>query len=261
MKAICSFFICSLLLASGASAELLSQSYAVEKVREIHASHASKLEIRQGDSEILKVEGSAEALEHVRVNLENGVLRLENRQPAKGFWGWVGLNTTSDESVTFYIQVKDLEKLNLSGASNASLGAFTGRNLDLHLNGASHAKLGQLRLEQLELDLSGASRLTLESLQTRQVKGQISGASQFEVKASSQSPRLNVNLSGASKFHGRPLSVEKAKVEASGASYAEVQVSEQLDANASGASTIDYYGQPRIQQHSSGASSINHKGD
>lgn len=261
MKAICSFFISSMLLATGASAELLSQTYAIEQVREIHAGHASKLEIRQGDSESLTVEGSAEALEHVRVNLKNGVLRLESRQPSKGFWGWIGLSSGNGDSVTFYIQVTELEELHLGGASSANLAALKGNNLDLHLNGASNAKLGQLQLEQLGLDLSGASRINLEKLQARRIKGQISGASQFEIKTPSQSPRVDVNVSGASKFYGRQLSVEKAKVDVSGASYAEVQVSEQLEAHASGASSIDYYGQPRMQQHSSGASNIRHKGD
>ncbi len=261
MKPVIFAVFCLLLSTPGLADTLIRQTYAIDKVTEIHARNASRLEIRQGPDELLYVEGTADALEYAQVNLDGGRLSLGHEHRQSGFWGWLGAGWKETNPVTFYIQVKDLSLLDLSGATKTRVSGLNAKALELRLSGASEVTLDGISLQRLQLDVSGASRLSLNGLDTRILRGQATGASQVEAVGHNSSDHVDINVSGASKFRGEALLARAAEARISGASHVELRVSESLDVEVSGASHVHYYGNPRLKERTSGASSVKHRGD
>lgn len=250
--------ICVFLPASAFAETLLANVYPIENVREIIVSGGASLELRQGDTETLRAEATQEDLEYVSVDLSGSRLTLKIKDKRKGFFDWFGGDYGK---VKFIVQIKDLSKLELSGAAHGTIGNLRTNNLTLNLHGASHAELDQLHVADLTVDISGAGRIKVNEIHAQQLDAIISGAARMAVEGAGQVNDLRLDVSGASKYFGRGLASVNARARASGASHIEVRVSETLDANASGASHIGYYGNPRVKQDSSGASRITAKED
>jgi hypothetical protein len=140
-----------------------------------------------------------------------------------------------DDCTIENITIKDLERINASGASIIKMiDPFTVNNLKIDISGASTLK-GTIKSASISLDASGASAITL----------------------SGKSANANFDLSGASVVKASDFEIENCKVDASGASSVNVHVTKQLDAEASGASSIRYKGDANVKNsNSSGASSI-----
>lgn len=253
-----SICICVFLPATAFAETMLANVYPIENVREIVVSGGASLELRQGNSETLRAEATQEDLEYVSVDLSGTRLTLKMKSKRKGFFDWFG---SDYGKVKFIVQIKDLSKLELSGAAHGEIGNLRANNLTLNLYGASRANIGQLRVADLTVDISGAGRVKVNEIHAQQVDANISGAAQMELEGAGEVNDLRLDVSGASKYFGRELASVNARARASGASHIEVRVSETLDANASGASHISYYGNPRVKQDSSGASRISAKED
>ncbi len=246
--------ICLLAPISAAAEELLSQSYAIENIRYLQVAGGAKIEVRQGATETLRAEATAEVLERVTVDVKGERLILGVESKKGGWFNWFG---NSDDEVKFVVQLNELSGLQLSGAVDAEIAEFRGNKLKLDASGASHIRFNGLAYEQLVLELSGASHLVTNiiSLDTLKLSG--SGASKIELKGEDALRELDLDLSGASKYLGRGLDAEQARIEASGASNIEIGRVESLEIYASGASNVRYAGRPRIKQQTSGASNIN----
>lgn len=248
--------ICSCLFApiSAVADEILSQSYAIENIRYLEVGHAARVEVRQGPTESLRAEATADVLERVTVDVKGERLTLGVESKRRGWFNWFGNN---NDEVKFVVQIKELNGLKLSGAVHAQVEELQGNSLKLDASGASHARFGSLHLETLVLELSGASHAIVKEAQLQRLQLSGSGASKIELKGEAKLTELRLDLSGASKYFGRGLDADLARVEASGASNIELGLVESLEVNASGASNVRYAGQPRIKQNTSGASSIN----
>lgn len=246
--AVCASFICL-----EAVAEPVARAYEINNVTEVVVGNASHLQIVQGSSDSLRVEGEPDVMERVKVDQDGQRLTLTVRNRQHSGFSWSSL--FNRDKVTFYLQLKNLDSLEVGGASEGVIHTWTGKSLKVHAGGASNLELANLKLDSLQVRLDGASDMDLEGASTQSAEIHLSGAS--DAKAAGQSQFLKVDASGASNYHGKSLKARRAELQASGASDIDAQVIEQLKADASGASDINYLGQPRVQMNSSGASEIN----
>jgi len=125
----------------------------------------------------------------------------------------------------------------------------------LELSGASDVSVGDFKSTQpLYVEVSGASSLRGD-IEAGGVRFDVSGAS--DVKLSGSGGDLVMDVSGAGKADLADFQVGDASIEASGASSATVNVSGRLDVEASGASRVRYRGSPTLGSvNSSGGASI-----
>lgn len=246
--------LCLLTPVSVVAEELLSQSYAIENIRYLEVGHAARIELRQGATESLRVEGTADVLARVTVDVKGERLILGVKSKKSRLFNWFGNN---DDEVKFVVQVTELSGLQMSGAVHAEVGELEGETLKLDASGATHTRFEGLSYQHLNLEFSGASHAVVKvnALETLELSG--SGASKIELNGEATLEKLQLDLSGASKYFGRGLAAEEAEILASGASNIEIGTVEYLEVNASGASNVRYGGQPRIKQNTSGASNIN----
>ncbi len=135
--------------------------------------------------------------------------------------GYSYRNVTLEADIT----LPDLEGLNLSGASQATIPGFDfDHAFHAVLSGASIV-IATMNTGNVDISLSGASRITLEGY----------------------GEDLGINASGASMVELGDFEAVDADVVLSGASSATINISGTLNANLSGASRLYYYGNPTME--------------
>jgi hypothetical protein len=154
------------------------------------------------------------------------------------------------------IELPDLRRLELSGASRAVVSGFSvSHSLDFELSGASWLDLGHTIAGNSDFSLSGASHVN-GVIEMDDGDFNLSGASFLELKGSADD--ITIDVSGASRVNLSEFVVPTADINLSGASYAVVNVSTCMGVNLSGASNLEYIGKPTLDKlEMSGGSTIN----
>ncbi|QNA46171.1 head GIN domain-containing protein [Lacibacter sediminis] len=196
----------------------------------IKISNAFDVIIKQGNEEAVVVSASEEKFrDRIKVNVVNGILQISYDN--EKVWKW----TNENRKLRAYISVKNIDKLDVSGATDIKIdGVLKGSNLKVDLSGASSLK-GAISYASVTVDQSGASNSKLSGTVTN----------------------LDVDVSGASDFTGFDLITENCRAEASGASDVKITVNKDLKVDASGASDIQYKGTASVSDfRTTGASSL-----
>ena len=197
----------------------------------IKVSNAIDVIIKQGNEEAVVVSAVEDKYrDRIKAEVKDGILRI---------WfdtdGWKWNWNTGDKKLRAYVSVKNLDKLDISGACDVKVdGIMKGEQLEMKLSGASSFK-GGIRYNSMLVEQSGASDAI--------VSGSVTS--------------LSIEVSGASDFKGYDLVTENCKANASGASDIKITVNKDLQVNASGASDINYKGTATISSfRTGGASSV-----
>jgi len=236
--------------------DLVAKAYDIKDVSEVVVSGGGRVQIVQGQTETLRVEGSQEVMDRVRVDLSGGKLDLSVKHTAGKGFNLLDLFKQRNDDVLYVLQLKKLNYLGLSGASRATIGDWVGGDMKVNVSGAGEVNFSNLQVNELFLQLTGASNSKVQALTATKAKFELSGAANMDVKAAGKLNKLIVNASGASNYRGKLLQAVQADVEASGASSIDLWVTEALRVVASGASNVRYIGKPRLDSNASGASHI-----
>jgi predicted small secreted protein len=191
-----------------------------------------KLIITQGDTESLKIEAEDNILPHITSKVEGNTLHL-------GFDNdrWQ-VSIVPTETITFYLTVKDLRSVNLSGAADIQIDELDTDRLSVNISGAGNADVGNLKAETVDVTFSGAGKCTLNG----------------EVQ------EQTVKVSGLGDYDASDLRSQSTSITLSGAGSIKVWAEEALDVTVSGAGNVEYWGNPRVTQDVSGLGNINSRG-
>ncbi|GAA4012916.1 hypothetical protein GCM10022408_27140 [Hymenobacter fastidiosus] len=196
--------------------------------RQIEASGAYRVYVRQGPTFKVDVAGNDKDLRNLRVDTNDDQLVI---QPRRSFMAGFSF---SRKPVLVRVQMPDLRGLDLSGACQANVAGFSGQPLRVEQSGACNAVLS-VQVPRLALDLSGACRTDLRGSATE----------------------LKVDGSGACQINALNMPTRRAELELSGMSKARVRVADRLRADLSGASRVEYAGKPvSIRKELSGSSRV-----
>jgi hypothetical protein len=188
------------------------------------------LVVTQGATEALTIEAEDNILPRLRSVVEGGTLQLG---PASG----VQVHPTS--TLRYELTVKQLGRIQVSGAGDVRSSRLQGGQLSLGISGTSHVNLAGLSVSSLTVDVSGAGDLTLAG----------------------QAAQQTATLNGSSKYAAASLASQRASVTVNGTGDCTVRVSERLAATINGAGHVSYYGSPTVEQSVTGAGSIRRSGD
>jgi len=214
---------------------------AADPVRETRvATGFSKIEIdghadvilRQGTSEGVTIEASAQALRNVETNVHGKTLSIELRDQRR-WWDWIlGGGVTRSPRIT--IDFINIERIEAAGSVNFTASTLKTSDLRLDLAGASTLRIADLQASRLRVDGAGA------------IKADLAGnvAAQF------------VDLSGASSYQAGGVLSESAVLQISGAGKALINASKSLKVEISGAGAVQYVGNPKLEQEISGVAKI-----
>jgi len=179
--------------------------------------------LEPSDKPGLRMEMDENLFDIVKVSQEGSTLRIETH-----------LNILQAREKNLYIGIKDLEKMELSGAIKMVSDSV-------------------LRLGSLNIIVSGAARLDFE-IEAKSLKIDLSGASECDFKG--KVDELRVQLSGAGDIDALDLVANVVEIDLSGAGGARVYAKEKLDVSISGVGSVRYRGEPEIHKNISGLGSL-----
>ncbi len=211
------------------SGQVITEERPFSDFNQISLAGYGNLIITQSTStEALKIEAEDNLMPKIKTRVEDKTLKIDYEWQT---WPWFSFKP--QKPVNFYVTVKDLNKITLSGAGTV--------------------KSSEIKTGELEIKISGAGKADL-SLETQKIIAEISGAGEFILAGKTDIQKAQ--LSGAAKYDGKNLESKEADVEISGAGQAVVKVSDKLNAQISGAGKVEYIGNPQVTQEISGAGKV-----
>lgn len=200
----------------------------VGEFSELRISGATVVVIEKGDKCAVRLEGDESAKSRVLIRSKDNTLDISSKNSDDS-------KNANDSKVTIYVTMRDLDKIQCSGASNVEV-------------------KNEFKTEDFELVCSGASVLNL-SLKLTSMTMKLSGASLIKLNGTCQ--QLEMESSGASSVKAPDFVIQDAEIKASGASSTVVNVQSKLSIKVSGASSVKYKGSPTVdEQQVTGASSV-----
>jgi len=175
--------------------------------------------IEVGSTEELRIEVDDNLISYFDANVDSKMLTIT-----------VEDGVEPSEEVNFYLTVKELDTIELTGAGKVESAA--------------------LRAEQFSVDLSGAGDLTLAGLNANSLNVDISGAGSLEIE-SGWVDEQTVVLSGAGDYKAEGMQCGTASVEVADAGSAIVWVVTALGVTGTGSGTVEYVGKPEVSTEGS----------
>lgn len=184
--------------------------------------------ITMANTESLRLEGDADAINEIETKVENGVLKIRNKKQMNNrSWNNTG-------KVNIYIQAKSLNSLVLSGSGNVEV-------------------TGKVKTASLNNTISGSGSITV-NMDVENYNAVISGSG--EVSAKGFAKNAKITISGSGDFDGRNLKTSNANAKVSGSGDISIIADKQLDAAMSGSGDIKYSGNASVNFTKSGSGNI-----
>ena len=234
------------------SGGVVTETYDVSGFSRLDVSNAVEVDLSQEGKESVSVETDANLLRYLEVEVRGDTLHVGLNDSARG----VAINPS--RGIHFTVGVDDLERLEVSGASNVDAGPLESGDFELSVAGASDVEIESLEVDSARIEASGSSDVSIGDLRAGKLDAVASGASSVEV--SGEAAAQVADVEGASNYRAGDLQSAETYVEVSGASDARLRASETLQVDASGASHVRYYGSPQVSQQLSGASDLDRLG-
>ncbi|HTD40310.1 MAG TPA: head GIN domain-containing protein [Mucilaginibacter sp.] len=188
--------------------------------------------ITQGSTESVKVEAPDNIIDHIITEVDNGVLKIYNKNDNNFHWGDLFGN---HKKIVVYVAVKDINAIALSGSGDVYFkeGIHT-TSLKLRVSGSGDM-YGRLDVKNLESGISGSG----------------------DVKLSGHAENSAVNVSGSGDFEARGLITVNTIVHVSGSGDASINASNSVSASISGSGDVHYTGGARnVSSSKSGSGDV-----
>lgn len=206
--------------------EVVTESFDVGDFDRLDFSGVGKIIIEQGDETSLKVEAESNVIDALRIKTTANELEI-------GFKSRF-MNVIPTKDIIFHLKVKDLKKIDLSGAGSIECDSLEVESFSVNSSGVGSVNM-KINADDLKVNISGAGKVNL----TGEVDTQ------------------QLDISGIGTYEAEELISKDCQINISGAGKATINVTDTLDIEMSGVGKIDYIGNPSVNQNISGAGSIN----
>lgn len=184
--------------------------------------------ITMSNTESLRLEGDADAINEIETKVENGVLKIRNKKQINNRrWNNTG-------KVNIYIQAKNLNNLVLSGSG------------DVEVN-------GKVKSANLNNTISGSGSISI-NIDAGNYNAVISGSGEISAKGNAKNARITI--AGSGDFDGSSLKTSNANAKVSGSGDISLIADKQLEAIMSGSGDIRYGGNASVKSTKSGSGNI-----
>jgi hypothetical protein len=207
------------------SGELITQDFQVSDFDRLDFNGIGNIIITQGETESLQVEAERNVIERLEISSGGKMLKIGYKN---NFF-----NIIPTKTINFYLSVKDLREISISGVGSI--------------------KCDKLTTDDLSIDSSGAGSVDM-NLITTVFEMALSGAGKVNITGQTQSQ--SIDISGAGSYNAKEFTSKDCEISISGLGRATVNASDTLDVNMSGLGSVEYIGKPAISQEISGGGSV-----
>ena len=205
---------------------VVTEERAVSDFTGVNLMTSGNLYIEQGEQESLRIEAEQNVLPYLAAEVSGHTLEIKNRP---------NVLTFHTQPVNFYLTVKKLDTIILSGSGDIKAPLLLGEQTTIKVSGSGDVDLGKLEANRVEVVISGSGKVAI-------------GGGQVE--------QQQVVISGSGNYQAPTLTSATADVHVSGSGSAALRAREQLAVNVSGSGDVRYAGRPTIKQHITGSGSI-----
>ncbi|NMC55098.1 MAG: DUF2807 domain-containing protein [Chloroflexi bacterium] len=212
------------------SGNITTETRDVSGFNSIEFNGLGDVEIVQGSEEGLTITTDDNLLPLITTEVKGSTLVIGIEQ---------GYNINLPSKMKFTIQVKDLQKLQISGLANV--------------------EADDLALQDLYIGISGGGSVKLRDLIAKDVRLSISGLGNVDLDGEARSVRMD--SSGGGNLDAEDLRADSVSISISGVGQASVWAIETLNVEISGGGEVDYYGKPEITRDIDGVGTLNSLGE
>ena len=211
-----------LLLGPSFNANAQSEMRKVGNFSKVSFSLPGTLEIVQGKSVSLMIEGDKDNIAQIVTEVEGDNLKI-----------YCNRNNYHFGEITVKLTVVDLNDMSLAGSGDIVVkSSLKTGELDIHLSGSGDVEALQLTADDVDAHLAGSGDINLAGNATKSFEVHIAGSG-------------NVNAQG--------LESSKVEVNIAGSGTAKVNASDKLNTNIVGSGNVYYKGRPLVNAQSSGS--------
>ena len=210
------------------SGNVISEDRDVSGFSKISFSGSGTLYIEQGEKESLTIKAEDNLIPLIKTEISGNTLSIGNK---------LGTSIMPTKSMEFYLKVKDLDSISVSGSGSINCSGLV--------------------TDDLSIKTSGSSKVDLSNMETTRININSSGSSSYNLEGTTDSQ--DIKTSGSVKYFAGKLKSNSCVIDSSGSGQLEVNVSDNLDIKASGSTNITYIGNPTITQKISGSATISSK--
>jgi hypothetical protein len=208
------------------SGRVIVEDRAVSDFTGVTLATFGNLTIEQGDHESLRIEAEENVIPYLEIKISGQTLEIKERHDAFLF---------HTRPVNFYLTVKKLDTITLSGSGDIKAPALVGEQLSININGSGEVKLGKLDVDKIELNIAGSGEVTI---------------------AEGEADLQLIAVSGSGDYEARGLASDKAEVYVSGSGSTNLQARDYLAVVISGSGDVYYTGSPTVEQSIMGSGEI-----
>ena len=248
------------------SGSVISQERAISNVTGVNLMTIGNVQITLGDREELRIEAEDNLLPYLETNVFDGQLDIRN---GDGVW----LRPT--RPINFFVTVKSLDSLALSGSGNIEAPDLTADHFRARLSGHGDIRLGKLnarrakmglsgsgnlyvagsQAEQQDITLSGHGSLHLDRMDAKDVDVRISGSADMTV-GEGQVKTQRITVSGVGNYNAPGVQSDTTEARITGSGSVNVRVRDRLEARITGVGSVHYAGNPAIEKSVSGVGRV-----
>jgi hypothetical protein len=220
------FLLCLAVAASGCaihgtgSGNVINQTKSVQGVNQVSLEGIGTVVLHQGNQESLTIEAEDNIIPHIQSNVNGNKLSLSYDTSTP--------NPT--KTVKFYLTVKDLSSISISGAVKVETNSFKTQSLVISTNGYGEGNMAGLNISNLTVNISGAGKMTMAGTAADQT----------------------ITISGGGDYQARDLKSQTTTITINGAGKGTLNVSNILNAIINGSGDISYIGNPQVSQQING---------
>ena len=195
----------------------------------IELSAPLKLELIQGDTESLVVEGDERALADLETVVEKGSLIL--RAKARFGLPW-------NSKVRATVTAKNIEALAISGSGDIAAQSLRSPSLRIAVSGSGDVRIVALDSSNVEVSVSGSG----------------------DVSIGGKADGVSTRIAGSGDVKAGKLEARAAKISIAGSGDTTVWAKESLAVSIAGSGDVRYYGDPSVKKSIVGSGSVRRLG-
>lgn len=227
------------------SGNVTSETRQVSGFDQVNLAGIGDLYVTQGDAESLRIEAEDNLIPYITSEVQGHVLEI-------GFKHMVSV--WPHRPVKFYLTLKDVSALRVSGSGNIQSERLAAKDLQLTISGSGNITVGQLDVKSLSNTVSGSGNLRVNTVQADSVKTTISGSGTCVL--SGETADQSAQVTGSGDYKAFDLQSQTASLNLSGSGNAQTWVTKDLDIRVVGSGNVKYYGAPTVSQQVVGSGNV-----
>jgi hypothetical protein len=218
-----------LAFAAALPAAAAERTYSVADFDKVQVDGPYRVTLTTGRSSGARAEGSAEALDHVSIDVQGATLRVRRNRSA-----WGSYPGSDAGPVAVILTTRDLRSAAVVGSGSLDIDRARGLRVDLSVSGSGRLIVAAVEADNLVVGLLGGGRITLAG-RTRQ---------------------LRATVQGSGDLAAADLSAEDAQIASDTAGSVAVAVARTAKVTATGAGDVEILGSPACTVQAKGSGRV-----